>query len=276
MVWRTRKPAINLAGGDPIFIDRQSEIGILMFHGFTSTPRQFREFAPSLANLGYTVYAPSLAGHGTTPADLEKMSSEDWKNQAVADYLKIKNRVKKVFIVGVSFGGNIAFYLAEKFPTEVAGVISLGTPIYLRYQIFIKARIFLYGWMKRYYSKPRRVYRTDYTDMADEMSYPVIPVKSLKRFLQFIQQETIPSLEKIKTPVMIMHANNDSVVNPRSAQYLYENLRSPYKLIYWFDSNTHSVVDEKIRRQVFEKINEFIKEINQLPDQKAELNNNNN
>lgn len=250
-----------MKGAEPIFIDKKAKIGVLMLHGFTSTPYQFREMAKYMADKGLTIYAPLIAGHGTSPADLKETTSEDWKKSVKAAYLKLKGETDKIVIVGNSFGGNLAFWLAKHFNNSVAGVVSLGTPITLRYQWIIKARYYLYGWAKEYYQKPKRIYKTDYTDMVDEVTYPAIPIKSVKEFLDFLKNETIPNLKKITVPTFIIHANIDPVVNPESAAYIHQHLGSTHKMIYFFDSNQHVVFNDKRKEELFHRIYNFIKEV---------------
>jgi len=250
-----------MKGAESIFIDKKAKIGVLMLHGFTSTPFQFREVAEYLAQKKYTVFAPLIAGHGTTPADLAKTTIEEWKKSVEDAYLKLKRSVQKIIIVGNSFGGNLAFYLARRFPESTVAVISLGTPVKIRFQKIIKIRYYLYGWMKKYYRKPRRIYKIDYTDMADEVTYPLIPIKSLMRFFQFIREETIPNLRSVKAPVLVMHASVDPVVHPGSAIYIYENLGSSCKRIYWLNAREHIITDKERRREVVEKALQFIEEI---------------
>ena len=38
-----------MKGGESIFINKNSDTGILMLHGFTSTPAQFKELADFFA-----------------------------------------------------------------------------------------------------------------------------------------------------------------------------------------------------------------------------------
>lgn len=250
-----------MKGAEPLFINKKSKIGVLLLHGFTGTPYQFKELGKYLAEKGFTVYAPLIAGHGTSPEDLMNTTTEDWEKSVKKAYLKLKEKTPRVVIVGNSFGGNLAFYLAQEFPNSLAGIISLGTPIKLKFQWFIKLRLFLYGWAKTYYQKPKRIYKIDYTDMIDEITYPVIPVKSLREFFKFLKTKTIPNLEKVKVPTLIMHANIDPVVNPESASYIYQHLGSNYKKIYWFSSNQHVVTNDERRQEIGQKIYEFIKEI---------------
>lgn len=251
-----------MAGAEPIFLPKNSKVGILLLHGFTGTPYQFREFSAFLNSKGVSVSAPLLAGHGTSPADMIKTSPEDWKNSVEKAYLELKKISPKIFIVGNSFGGNLAFWLAKKFNNEVAGIISLGTPIVLKWQKIIKIRYYLYGWMKTYYRKPQRIYKTDYTDMEDEITYSLIPMKNFIEFLNFIKRETLPILPKITVPSFVIHSRKDSVVNPKSALYIYEHLGSSYKKIHWFGEYHNLIIDDKKRTELFEKIWEFIKEIN--------------
>jgi len=251
-----------MKGAEPFLINKKSKVGVLLLHGFTSTPYQFRELGKYLADKGFTIYAPLTAGHGTSPEYLMHTTGADWKESVKKAYLELKEKVKKIIIVGNSFGGNLAFYLAREFQNEtLVGIVSLGTPITLRFQWLIKLRLYTYGWLKKYYRKPRSVYRIDYTDMHDEITYPVIPIKSVREFLKFIKEETIPNLKKIKTPTLIIHASVDFVVSSQSATYIHQQLSSPYKIIHWFDSNRHVVINDSKRHELFERIYKFIREI---------------
>lgn len=250
-----------MKGGEPIFIDKKSDLGILLLHGFTSTPNQFRELADFLSKKGFNVSAPLVAGHGTCPEDLIKSCPKDWTDSVKKAYLDLKKISKKIFIIGNSFGGNLAFWLAKEFDNEPVGIITFGAPIYLRYHWLIMLQYHFYYRFKKYYRKPPRVYKTDYTDMDDEVTYPVIPIKSFKEFVDFLRQETMPSLPKIKVPVLVGHANVDPVVHPKSAAYIYGHLGSQFKKIFWFDSNAHIVVNGKDKKMLFEKAYQFIKEV---------------
>lgn len=255
------KIATKMKGGEPFFFDRGSKAGVLVLHGFTSTPHQFRDFGEYIASKGLTVYAPLIAGHGTSPEDLMRTKMEDWQESVKEAYSVLRSKVQKVVVIGNSFGGNLAFYLARVVEEPPAGIISLGTPIALRFQWFIKVRYYTYGWLKKYYVKPKRIYKIDYTDMIDEITYPVIPIKSLMEFFRFIKTETIPNLGEVKSPVLVAHANVDPIVHPKSAIYIYQHLGSERKKIYWFNSFHHVVTDDSLRRQLFQKAYEFVKEV---------------
>lgn len=241
-----------------IYIDKGGEVGALLIHGFTSSAYQFNELARYLSEKGITVLAPMITGHGTTPDDLIKTSPEDWLNSLEEPLRFLQTKVKRLFLVGNSFGGNLAFELALKYP--VTGLISLGTPIFLRRQEWVRFRLDTIYRFRKYYRKPPALYHIDYTDFSDEVTYPVIPIKSLHDFLDFIEKHTIPHLSQVKAPVLIVHSSGDQVIHPRSAQYLHEHIGSAKKRIYWLRAFTHEITKSRRREEIFDKIWQFISE----------------
>ncbi|MCF8131134.1 MAG: glycerol acyltransferase, partial [Deltaproteobacteria bacterium] len=54
--------------------------GILLVHGYMAAPPEVRELAEYLGKRGFLVYAPRVAGHGTSPDDLATKTRYDWMN----------------------------------------------------------------------------------------------------------------------------------------------------------------------------------------------------
>jgi len=57
------------------FFKEGNDVGVLVIHGFTGSPGSMRDLAQFYADQGFTVALPRLAGHGTTPEDLETASN---------------------------------------------------------------------------------------------------------------------------------------------------------------------------------------------------------
>jgi carboxylesterase len=256
---------MKMKGSEQIFIDKNSRIGVLMLHGFSSTPRQFKELSAYLVEKGFTVFAPLIAGHGTTPKDLMESSPEDWTESVKKAYLELKSKSEKVFIIGNSFGSNLALWLIKEFNNEQTGIITLGAPIFLRFHNLIKFRLFTYGRFKKYYHKPLRIYKADYTDLIDEISYNAIPIKSLNELIKFLEKETTCNLNKIKIPILIANSEIDPVIKPKSANYIFKNIGSSKKEIFWFNSDKHGTLEKEGGCEgLFPKIYNFISEIEKL------------
>jgi len=253
-------------GAEPMLYLRSRDVGVLMLHGFTATPYQFKDLRDFLMLKGITVFTPLMAGHGTEPIDLYKTSIDDWISSTDEAYQKLKSQVKKIVVIGNSFGGNLAFHLGVKNDNSLRGIVSLGTPIYLKYDKFIKFRAYTYGWVQKYYKKRRRHYITNFTESSEVIAYPIIPTKSLRNFLQFIKYFTIPGLKNVTTPSLIIHGDKDPVVHPRSVQYLHQHLRSKNKKVLWLDGKIHSLPNIDNKEALFEVIYSFIKESTENED----------
>ncbi len=247
-----------MKGAEPIFIDNHARVGVLMLHGFTSTPHEFKELSPYLSEKGFNVSAPLIAGHGTYPSDLMVTTPADWTESTRQAYIKLKAVSKKVIIIGNSFGSNLGFWLIKEFNNEPVGIITLDAPIFIRNKFWAHVRLYTYGLFKTYYKKSRKMYQTDYIDMMDDVTYSTIPIKSIKDFLRFIKKETMPNLSHINVPILITHATTDPIIHPKSAKYIYKYVKSANKEIYWFVSNNHAFSVDGHRIDVFHRILEFI------------------
>ena len=250
-----------MKGAEPFFHNAHSDIGILLLHGFTASPYQFKELREKLVQKNFTAYAPIIAGHGTHPKDLMETSIEDWIESAETAYKFLKEKAKYIVIIGSSFGGNLAYHLAVKNDDALKGIVSLGTPVYLRWHRVIRVRYYLYGWLKKFYKKRGINYKPGYTDAPEVVSYPVIPIKSLKNLLNFLKFFTVPGLKNITTPTLIIQSSHDTVVNPKSAQHLHQYLGSQYKKVYWMDGNFHALDEPGKKQEIFDVIFSFIDEV---------------
>jgi len=63
--------------GEPYLLENpRSAQGVLLVHGLMAAPEEVREWAEYLCAQGYSVYAPRMAGHGTSSADLSHRSAQ--------------------------------------------------------------------------------------------------------------------------------------------------------------------------------------------------------
>jgi carboxylesterase len=260
MLKRQELHKIHIGGDKDIRLDNESGSAVLLLHGFTSSPLVFQKMAEYFASQGFGVYAPVIAGHGSTAEDLGNSTIDDWKKSVESAYLELSSKYQKIFVVGNSFGGNLGIWLASKY--DVTGLVCLGTPVWLRYHQFIKFRLWLYGWAKKYYHKPKWNIKLEDCRIGSDRSYPVIPIKSLNAFIYFVEKETVSGLGKIQSPSMVIQSLGDRVVHPKSAKRIYNCSGCAEKSIHFVDGNIHNVVSSSADSQeVFRKINNFFNQI---------------
>lgn len=234
-----------IVGAEPFFIQKDKEIGVLLIHGFTSSPKDFSEFAEFLSNKNITVYVPLLPGHGTHPRDLREIKYEDWIN-AVQQALNLLDTEKK-FVLGYSMGGTLALYLATQ--NDFNGVISINSAIFLesRYIPFVP----LVKLVETYTAKNAEAI----IELIDEdrIVYDSTPLDSITELQKLINEV---NLSEITEPILIFQADNDKTVSPESASHIYINVKSNEKEIIILSNSTHSRINDK--EDALEKVYEFI------------------
>ena len=110
-----------MAGCEPLSVNG-GPVGVLVLHGFTGSPFSMRPLAERFADAGFSVEMPLLPGHGTAVEDMIPTRFEDWSGGAEAAFQSLAARTEKVFVVGLSMGGTLTCWLAEKHPT-IAGIV---------------------------------------------------------------------------------------------------------------------------------------------------------
>ncbi len=205
--------------------------GVLLIHGFTGTSEEMEELAKFLHGHDLVVSLPLLRGHGTRPEDLLNTTPAEWYRSAVQAYEKLRREVDEVYLVGLSFGGNLALKLAANRP--VSGVVCLGAPIYFFRQRLLRLSASLLRPFMRYGTKRIYVdYFAEKEGVARRRGYPVVPLKNITEILRFIRRETPRDLKRIPCPILIAYSCSDHAVRPESALYLYRHVRSRIKHLY--------------------------------------------
>jgi len=236
-------------------IEKGDEIGILLVHGLGATPYQTKELADFLSERNISVYSVRLSGHGTNLTDLESKKWEDWYNDAENAYELLKSKTKKTYILGVSSGASLAAYIAANNKPD--GIILIAPPVYLNNT---KAEFaYLMAYFRRY-----NYFGVDKTQIG--YAYENLPLKTIAEFVDLIKVSS-KSLDKIDELVLIIQSKIDDVVQPRSAQYVFDNIISKQKKILWVDSIKHAIIrpyeddtNESVaeREKVFNEIYDFV------------------
>ena len=117
-----------LPGAEP-FTHDGSSTGVLLIHGFTSSPQSLRPWAEHLAAQDMTVRLPRLPGHGTTWQEMNRTRWEDWYADVERDFRELHERCDRVFIGGLSMGGGIALALAQEHGPRVSGLVLVNPAV---------------------------------------------------------------------------------------------------------------------------------------------------
>jgi pimeloyl-ACP methyl ester carboxylesterase len=128
-------PAINpLCRGFAHTHGRRMARCVLLLHGYTNCPQQFRRFAELLHARGHSVYVPRMPRHGMADrmtAELGRLGRAELL-AALTEALALAHGLgERVDVLGLSAGGNLAAYAAQHRPDVHQAVVIapvLGAP----------------------------------------------------------------------------------------------------------------------------------------------------
>jgi carboxylesterase len=227
--------------------------GVLLCHGFTATTAEVRLLANTLYENGYTVAAPLLPGHGTTPEDCNRYTWQDWYSCLEQTYQQLASDCKHVVIGGESTGALLGLYLAAKHP-ESAGVLCYAPALRLRMGRIGSILLFILAPFIASVPKPPS------KDDNPWQGYDVQPLKGAVQLMHL--EKVIPRvLPQIHQPIMIIQGRLDPTVHPESPTIIYDQVSSPVKELYWLEHSTHCVILDKERDLAASLTNDFLKRI---------------
>lgn len=247
-----RNPHLN---GDTFFLQGTHDVGVLLIHGFTATTVEVSYVAKYLNERSYTVSAPLLPGHNTTPDDLNTCKWQDWVNAAEAAYQALAARCKKIIVGGESMGGMLALYLASEHP-EITAVLTYA-PAMITPSSSNKWQIQILSWFKAYLPKPKRP-----PNVTDERakSYTVNPLKAVLQFFE-LQRETRQRLPRITQPILNIQGRLDVVIDPCNGEMIFREVKSQTKEMHWLENSTHVLVLDQEWERAAELTLNFIRKI---------------
>ena len=251
---RPLPPESDLDLGAFAFGPAGAPLGCLLIHGFSGSPPEMRWLGAYLAGHGVRVEGVRLAGHGTRPEDLADLTWRDWFQSVEEGFDRLRKECRAVVVVGFSMGGLLALHLCASRPSEVAGLVTMSSPIFFRDQ-----RIHLVPMVRhvvRWHHVRRPSMNTDPAAHTRYVSYRRYPLVAVEELLD-LMRTTRKLLPAISTPALIMQGMRDGVVDPRSADFLFSRIGSARKeLVLWHNSG-HGVVFDSEREAVWRKVWEF-------------------
>ena len=244
-----------MAGAEPFFLPGDDR-AVLVLHGFTGSTQSIRYFGEELhQRFGFTVSAPRLAGHGTSPDDMETTGCLDWLASAEEALHQLASQRTRVFVTGLSMGGTITLNLAARFPDIVSGIIPINSPV----GIFNGALAELL--MSR--AAPKRIPGIGSDVKAEgvtELAYKEVPVSCLRE-ANILIAGTGNLLQKIVCPTLAIQSRADHVVSPANGRRIAENVGSNDLRMLWLENSFHVATLDNDKEQIVERSGNFISEI---------------
>jgi carboxylesterase len=237
-----------LEGAEPFHFEG-SRVGILVSHGFTGSTQSMRPLGEAYAAAGYTVCGPRLKGHGTHYEEMEQTTFQDWTDSIEEGYQWLKERCDTIFVTGLSMGGTLTLYMAEKYP-EVRAIVLINAAVSVPTMapVLQSAEPRFLDAIGSDIKKPG----------VKELAYDKTPVQSIKELLKFMDVVK-ENLSKVTCPALIFVSDEDHVVPPDNARIIYDGIRSELKEIRHLKESYHVATLDNDQQVIIEGTLDFIK-----------------
>jgi carboxylesterase len=237
-----------LEGAEPFYFEG-NQIGILVSHGFTGTTQSMRPLGEAYAKAGYTVCGPRLKGHGTHYEDMETTTHEDWIGSIEEGFQWLKERCDTIFVTGLSMGGTLTLYMAEKYP-EIRAIIPINAAVDIptMEQVGQLEGVRFLDAIGSDIKNPE----------IKELAYEKTPVQSVKEILKLMDKVKV-DLHKIDCPALIFVSEEDHVVPPDNSLLIFDNIASEIKLYHEMKDSYHVATLDNDQQTIIDKTLAFIK-----------------
>lgn len=228
---------------------------VLLLHGYTGHSADVRMLGRFLEKKGYTSHAPIYRGHGQAPEALLDLSPADFYTDVLAAFNHLKKLgYQEIAIAGLSLGGALGLKLA--YSDKIKAIITMCTPMFFDNEDQLTAGFNTFA--NEYKQLERKDKATIDQEIAEMKPAALTALHQVGEFIESVSKE----IENIYTPTMVIQARHDEMINPDSANYIYNQVETDHKEIKWYEESGHVITLGKEREQVYEDIYQFLEALN--------------
>ena len=251
--------------------DTESRANIIIVHGIAEHSGRYTNFARYLVGQGYNVFAMDNRHHGQSEGNPGQVDNfQFFIDDLNSFYRQVSedNQGRKTFILGHSMGAMISLASAVDHQVQPAGFIITGVPLranpYLPVPVIVLLRPlgFLFPHMALYnlnsslLSKDRQVVES-YD--RDPLVFRGKITARLGIELLWQSRRLENELGNIKTPVLILHGQDDAVCDSTGSRLLAKKVASYDKSLVIYPGLYHEILNEPEHEKVFGDIGGWIK-----------------
>jgi len=236
-----------------------SRAAVLLIHGLMAAPYEVREWADDLFASGYTVYAPRLAGHGTSAEDLAGRNYGDWLDSVDRGYRILASCADRIIVAGFSTGAGLALHQAISHPQRYRAVVSVSAPMKFKglssylsgpVECLNNAAAFLKldGFQKKFAS--------NHPDNP-EINYHRCPVHGFNQ-VKALMRKVYQGLPGLSIPALIVQGSRDPKVSPKAGKMIFDRIRGKEKKYVEIAYHLHGIVRGNVGVSVFSAVNDYL------------------
>lgn len=199
-----------ISAGNP-----ESSRRVVIIHGYTGSPDEFRDFAAELAKrLDAHVTAPLLPGHGTHESDLYGLTFDDLYEAVRAHVREAARSGRELVLIGHSFGGYLSLLAAREFVPKA--LVLTVIPYHLRFPLSLPGMASV---MRLKLAWDKKLTDQELEDRKGAFFYPRMPGEGLALVLEG-KRRVEKILSHIRAPILTVHGHHDALALPDSGEKL--------------------------------------------------------
>lgn len=224
---------------------------VLLLHGFTGSSADVRMLGRFLEKNGYTSYAPHYRGHGVAPEELIKTNPSQWWADVVAAYDELRDQgYEEIAVCGLSLGGVMSLKLALNKP--VKGIVTMCAPMTMR-----TTDVMFEGVLK-YAAEYKKYEQKDNTTIEQEVAaIRAAGMPSLAQLREFVY-DVRAQVDELYTPLFVVQARHDEIIDPNSANIIFDAAESTEKQLKWYEEAGHVITLSNEKTQLHHDIEQFL------------------
>ncbi len=191
---------------------------------------------------------------------LKKISADDWELDFERAFTAMRQVCDKVFIGGFSTGGLLALLHAAQY--EVDGVIAINSALKLNnLQVsYIVPTLHAFNEMIAHLRARGIKEWIDNDTENPDINYTRHPLAAIAQ-MEKVMTSTDKTLDKITDPILVLQGDKDPVVNPKSAQLIYNRVNASMKKLVLVPRDNHIIVTGEGEEEIFESVHRFIGDV---------------
>lgn len=241
-----------LPGAEP-FLFPGGPVGVLLLHGFTSTPQSLWPWGQHLARAGLDVAGPRLPGHGTRWPELNLTRWAEWYGEAEHAFAALRSRCDQVFVMGLSMGGCLSLRLAEVHPDDVAGLVLVNPSV-----LTCRPARHLLPVLQHLLPSTKGLANDIKAPGAVELAYDRTPLRALAS-LSRLWALTRAELGRVTAPLLVYRSAVDHVVEARNTEVVMAGVRSTERSEVVLPDSFHVATLDNDAPAIFDGSREFVR-----------------
>lgn len=248
--------------------------GILLFHGISGMPEEFRYLSNILEREGFVVSAPLIPGLGCGTDVCHLATWENWLESAEQALFALESKCDQVVVGGLSAGAAVALELCDRHQDRISGLVLLaptlkvnGFSIPWTFRLFslcqqaFVARLFNFSEREPFGLKDERIRRMAIDAMR------AASVGTAEQFFQVngmifyqlrrLRRHLRGKISKIARPTLIIHPRDDDQSALSNALYIQRLIGGPTEVLV-LDDSYHVVTLDRQRQLVADRVSTFV------------------